>query len=266
MNEFLIESTNIGDHFSVGAEMIYYFGSLTRNSNVIFGTDASMRDIFTGWEYDVDAMSGRVGVQYFNTFENKLDLTVGATYRFASNMDGEYERFATAGSGNMVDTLKMESTPGYKVEIPSEIGFGVSLRKHDKWLVGFDYLNQNWKKSHFGDTPGVDFKASASTSYKVGFEYIPNRYDIRYYLKRVTYRLGAYYDQTYLNIGGNQVNAAGVTFGMSMPVFRLYNAITWSVDFGQRGALENNMVRERYVQFNFNLNLHDLWFIKRKYN
>ncbi len=267
INQFFIgAATNIGDHFSVGAEMIYYFGSLTRNSNVIFGTDVSIRDIYTGWEYDVDAISGRVGAQYFNTLDGNIDLTVGATYRFASNMDGEYIRFAKAVGGSAVDTVQMVTTPGYKVEIPSEFGFGFSFRKQDKWMIGFDYMRQNWEDSHFGDTPGVDFKANASNSFKVGIEYIPNRYDIRYYLKRVTYRLGAYYDQTYLNVGGNNVNAAGVTFGMSMPIFRWYNAITWSVDLGQRGALKNNMVRERYIQLNFNLNLHDIWFVKRKYN
>ena len=62
------------------------------------------------------------------------------------------------------------------------------------------------------------------------------------------------------------MDAYGFTFGMSMPIFRWYNAISWSVDMGQRGSLDLNQVRERYVQFNVNLNLHDLWFIKRKYN
>ena len=264
---FIGAATNIGDHFSVGAEMLYYFGKLTRNSNVIFVTDYSLRDIETGWDYKVNAMSGRVGAQYFNTIGKNTELTLGATYRSATDLDGDYNRFIKAVSkSNQTDTIKMESTPGYKVEVPSELGLGFSLRKADKWMVGFDYVMQDWKGSHFGDTPGVDFKASTSNSFKLGLEYIPNRYDIRYYLKRVTYRFGAYYDETYLNIGGNQVNAAGITFGMSMPVFRWYNAITWSVDLGQRGALDNNMVRERYVQFNINLNLHDMWFIKRKYN
>ena len=109
-------------------------------------------------------------------------------------------------------------------------------------------------------------KPSVASSYKFGFEFTPNKYDIRYYLKRATYRLGAYYDQTYININGNQVNAAGVTFGMSLPVFRWYNAISWSVDFGQRGSLEKDMVRERYIQFNINFNMHDMWFIKKRYN
>ena len=263
---FVGAASNIGDHFSAGAEMIYYFGALTRNSNVEFVTDASIRDIRTGWEYSVGAISGRAGLQYFNTVGNNIEFTAGATYRFAANLNGDFTRFATAVAGSTIDTIKMESVSGYEVEVPSEFGFGFSFRKADKWLAGFDYVGQNWKGSHFGDTSGDKFEAVNSSSFKVGFEYIPNRYDIRYYLKRVTYRFGAYYDKTYLNLGGNRVNAAGFTFGMSMPIYRWYNALSWSVDFGQRGSLENNMVKEKYIQLNFNLNLHDMWFIKRKYN
>ena len=262
---FVGAATNIGEHISVGAEMLYYFGNLTRNSNVDFVTDLSIRDIKTGWEYRVNAFSAKAGVQYFNTIANKLDLTVGATYRFASNLKGDHIRFATAvGGGSATDTIKMEAVPGYEVEIPGEFSFGFSLRKQDKWMIGLDYIMQDWSGSDFGDDS--NFKSCASNSFRLGIEYIPNRYDIRYYLKRVTYRAGAYYDQTYFNIGGSQVEAYGFTFGMSMPIFRWYNAISWSVDMGQRGSLDLNQVRERYVQLNVNLNLHDLWFIKRKYN
>ena len=192
---------------------------------------------------------------------------MGATYRFATKLDGDYTRIATMDMGGYpVDTVTMEAVQGYKVEIPSEISFGVSLKKTDKWMVGFDYTRQDWKGTSFGNMSDEGFNPVTSNSFRVGFEFIPNRYDIRYYLKRATYRLGAYYDESYISIGGNQVNAAGVTFGMSLPVFRWYNALTWSVDLGQRGSLKNDMVRERYVQLNINLNLHDMWFIKRKYN
>ena len=268
INQFFVGGAlNVTPHLAVGGEMIYYFGALTRNSNVLFDTDYSMRDIKTGWDYDMNAIGGRVGLQYFNEVAENTMLTVGATYRFATNLDGNYTRFATVEmNGNVVDTVKMDVVSGYKVEIPSELAFGVSLRKADKWMVGFDYVRQDWGGTTFGETPGIDFKPVTSNSFRVGFEYVPNRYDIRYYLKRATYRFGAYYDQSYLKIGGNQVNAAGITFGMSLPIFRWYNSLTWSVDFGQRGSLENNMVKEKYLQLNVNLNLHDLWFIKRKYN
>lgn len=260
-------AVNLAPYLSLGAEMIYYFGALNRNSNVIFGTDYSIRDITTGWDYDMSAMGGRIGVQYFNEVAANTTLTIGATYRFSTELDGNYSRFASVEvNGTPVDTVMMESYDNYKVEIPSEIAFGFSLRKKDKWLVGFDYTRQDWKGSYFGETPGVDFKPGTASSFKVGVEFIPNRYDIRYYLKRATYRVGAYYDESYINIGGNKVNATGVTFGMSLPVFRWNNAFSWSVDLGQRGSLKNGMVRERYVQLNINMNLHDMWFIKRKYN
>ena len=125
-------------------------------------------------------------------------------------------------------------------------------------------MNQNWSADAAENMAIENFRPVASQSFRLGIEFIPNMYDIRYYMKRVTYRFGAYYDKSYINIGGNQVNAAGITFGMSLPVFRWYNAVTWSLDLGQRGALTNDMVRERYVQLNLNFNMHDLWFIKKR--
>lgn len=256
---------NLSKNFSVGAEFIYYFGALNRYSNVLFPSDASVRDINTGWDYDISAISARVGAQYFANIAKNTVLTIGATYRFESNMDGDFTRYACTTSSSQIDTVTISTTPGYEVQIPTEFSAGFSIKKRDKWMFGFDYVRQDWSKSFFGETPGVDFKPSVSSSMRAGFEYIPNRYDIRYYMKRVTYRIGAYYDKTYVNINGNQVNAAGITLGMSMPIFRWYNAVTWSVDLGQRGSLENDMVRERYIQFNLNFNLHDMWFIKKRY-
>ena len=263
---FVGGAMNFFKHFSIGGEFIYYFGNMNRYSNVLFTTDASVRDINTGWDYKVNAISGRAGLQYFGKIAKNTTLTLGATYRFDTKMGGDYTRYACTTSSSQIDTVSLVTTPGYKVEIPAEMAFGFSVRKKDKWMFGADYVKQDWSGSFFGESSGVEFTPSVSTSYKVGFEYIPNRYDIRYYMKRVTYRFGAYYDQTYININGNQVNAAGITFGMSMPIFRWYNAVTWSVDLGQRGSLENNMVRERYAQFNLNFNLHDMWFIKKRYN
>lgn len=256
---------NLSKNFSVGAEFIYYFGALNRYSNVLFTTDGSARDINTGWDYSINAISARAGLQYFGKIAENTMLTIGATYRFESNLDGDFTRYACASSSSQIDTVMLTSVKGYKVDIPMEFSAGFSVKKKDKWMFGFDYVRQDWQDSFFGETPGVDFRPSVASSFRVGFEYIPNRYDIRYYMKRATYRIGAYYDETYVNIGGKQVNAAGITLGMSLPIFRWYNGLTWSVDLGQRGSLENNMVRERYVQFNVNFNLHDMWFIKKRY-
>ena len=256
---------NVTKFFAVGAEMVYYFGALNRYSNVVFKSDGSFRNIRTGWDYDVKALSGRFGAQLFFPMGEKMEFAAGATYRLATKLKGEYSHYAFAGAAPSEDTISFTSFNSVAMDIPTEYSAGISIRKKDKWMVGFDYMNQNWKPEAAEDMAIENFKPVAAQSFRLGIEYIPNMYDIRYYMKRVTYRFGAYYDKSYINIGGNQVNAAGITFGMSLPVFRWYNAVSWSVDLGQRGALTNDMVRERYVQFNLNFNMHDLWFIKKKY-
>ena len=110
------------------------------------------------------------------------------------------------------------------------------------------------------------FSASTAQSVRAGFSIVPNRNDIRYYSKRVTYRAGAYWDQASCKLDGKAINAVGITLGATLPVFRWSNGLTLGVDFGQRGALTGNMVRERYVNFNIGINIFDIWFLKPMYN
>ena len=67
-------------------------------------------------------------------------------------------------------------------------------------------------------------------------------------------------------LNGQQVNATGFTLGIGIPVFRYYNSVNLGIDFGQRGTLDKNLVRERYFLFTVSFNLHDIWFIKPLYN
>jgi Outer membrane protein transport protein (OMPP1/FadL/TodX). len=266
INKFFIGGAmNFAKNFSFGAEFIYYFGALDRYSNVLFETDLSARDINTGWNYKLNALSGRFGLQYFKEMGDKY-LTVGATYSLKSDLKGDYTRYVHAVSNNSkIDTVQNSVVNNYKTTIPAEIAAGFSYGKKDKWLVGFDYSRQDWEKINIGNIDGVDFKPSVASSFKLGFEYIPNKYDIRYYFKRVTYKGGAYYDKSYINVNGNQIDAYGITFGMSLPIYMYYNSINWSVDIGQRGTLKNDLVRETYIQFNVNISLHDIWFRKKRY-
>lgn len=263
---FIGAAVNLFKHFSLGAEYIYYFGALNRYSNVLFNTETSLRTLETGWDYSLGASSGKIGLQYFGKLGEKknLDLTIGATYRIPTNLRGDLTRYAYA-KGATTDTISHITADNAKIKIPAEFSVGFSLRKQDKWMVGADYMTQDWNKSTFAETPGVDFTPSVASYYKVGFEFIPNKYDIRYYMKRVTYRVGAYYEKSYVKIGGQQINAAGFTLGMSLPIYKWYNAVNVAVDFGQRGTVKNNLVRERYVQFIINISLHDIWFVKHRY-
>jgi len=129
-----------------------------------------------------------------------------------------------------------------------------------------DWTMQDWSKSAFDKTPGINMTTCSQQSFKVGGEIIPNKYDIRYYLKRVTYRAGLYYNQGYIALDGLPIDSKGITFGASFPIYRFNTSMSMSVDMGQMGTLSNNLIRERYMKFTFGLNLIDIWFQKSLYN
>lgn len=262
---FVGASMVFAKNFSVGAEFLYYFGSINRQNNTLFSTSANNNSIQTGWDYDVRSYSGKFGIQYEQPLKNNSFLSFGATYRLGSNLQGDitnYNYSISQGGGR--DTISFGTYQDTKIRIASEIGVGISYKKKDKWSIGFDYLRQDWNKTEFKETSRI-FSPLASESFKAGFEIIPNRYDSRYYLKRVTYRGGAYFDRSYVSINGHQINDCGITFGASFPIFRWYNAIGVAVEIGQRGTQKNNLVRENYVNFIVNISLHDIWFQKYKY-
>ena len=81
---FVGGAMNFLKNFSIGAQYIYYFGSLDRYSNVLFGTDASIRSITTGWDYSLGASSVKAGLQYFREFG---EMEFGETIRRIVKLD-----------------------------------------------------------------------------------------------------------------------------------------------------------------------------------
>lgn len=262
---FVGAAMNFLKDFSIGAEMIYYFGNLERHSDLLYTTNGTTSTVATGWDYSLGAIGGRVGLQYFKELGKDKELTVGATYRFGVDLKGDLTRYSHSVIDADIDTIYSSVKKDYIQRIPGEFAAGVSFKKKDKWMIGFDYKRQDWKSSSLSEISEVGYSPATASSFRVGFEFIPNKYDIRYYLKRVTYRVGAYYDKTYIDMYGNQVNAMGITIGSSFPIYRLYNSLNWALDFGKRGSLKDGMVREMYFQVHINVSLHDIWFVKKKY-
>lgn len=254
--------------FSVGAEVIYYFGSLDKAYNQTFA-DASYNSVTSTDNLLIRATTGKFGLQYEQSLGRGSSLVIGATYKLKTGIRGRTVSSETLGS--ISDTLRYNTSNNSAVSIADEFGVGISFRKSDRWSVELNYLRSGWNKSGFENVNGfsVDsdafFSTTATNSFRAGFEIVPNRNDIRYYRKKIAYRVGAYYDQSYYRLDGNKINSVGVTFGVTLPVFKLYNGITLGVDAGQKGSMKHNMVRERYAMFVIGFNIHDIWFHKPKY-
>jgi hypothetical protein len=266
--------------FSIGAEGQYYFGKLNKNSTFDLAS-TGFRDIYSGYEMHLKSYSGKFGVQYETPAMGNVTAVIGATYRLKSNFSGHVDRYeiqtissindSTPSPRTFTDTLGKRN----RVGLAQEIGAGFSLRGN-KWTAEVNYLRSDWSSCGLDNVPGFAcvgsavFSATTSQSVRAGFSYVPNRNDIRYYRRRVTYRAGAYWDQAYYKVDGSNINAFGLTFGATLPVFSnrtgVTNGLTVGIDIGQRGSTAGNLVRERYINFNIGLNLLDIWFLKPRYD
>ena len=275
---FIGAGVTFWDRLSLGAEAIYYLGNIDKVTNMDY-SDASYRSINSGSDLAVRGVTGKFGLQYEQKLGGDVSMVVGATYRLGTNMRGFATNYGYANQSSVSDTLnfKVDTLQRSGVRIGDELGVGISIRGGEKWSVEFDYTRSDWRTSKMDTAPGfavngsMNFTSAVSQSFRAGFEIVPNRNDIRYYLKRCAYRAGAYFDQEYYKVNGNHVYTYGITLGVTLPVFRWYNGLSIGVDFGQRAynprTLDNySMIREQYVAFNIGFNIHDIWFQKPRYN
>ena len=275
---FLGAGATFWKRVSVGAEVIYYFGNIDKIVNMDYA-NTSYRSINSGNDIAVRGITGKFGLQYEQKVAGNVSIIAGATYRLGTNLSGYSTTYGYANQSSVSDTLnfRVDTLKNSGVRFGDELGVGISVKGGDKWTAEFNYTRSDWTTSGMGSAAGfavkgnMNFTPAVSQSFRAGFEIVPNRNDIRYYLKRCAYRAGVYYDQEYYKVNGNDIHTYGITLGVTLPVFRWYNGISVGVDFGQRAfnpktASESNVVREQYVAFNLGFNIHDIWFQKPRYN
>lgn len=258
---------------SIGAEAIYYFGNIDKVTNMDY-SNSSYRSVNSGSDLMVRGTTGKFGLQYEQKLGGDVSMIIGATYRLSTSLKGNALNYRYANQDSVTDTLKYQENDLRKagLKFADELGVGISVKGGEKWTAEFNYLRSDWRNSGFDSAGGFSVKSDTETftstvsqSFRAGFEIVPNRNDIRYYLRKCAYRAGVYYDQSYYKLNGNSVNSMGVTLGVTLPVFRLYNGLTLGVDLGQRASTRNNMIRERYATFMVGFNIHDIWFQKVQY-
>jgi hypothetical protein len=270
---FLGAGVTFWKSLSLGAEWIYYFGNIDKVTNMDY-SDSSYRSVNSGTDLDISGTTGKFGLQYEQKLGGDVSMIVGATYKLGTKMKGYSTNYRYANQSSVTDTLSynVDTLAMSGVRFADELGVGISVKGGDKWSAELNYLRSDWSNSRMDNQKGFSaigssvFTSTVSQSIRAGFEITPNRNDIRYYLKRCSYRAGVYYDRAYYKLDGNNVNSMGVTLGFTLPIpGYFYNGVSLGVDLGQRASTRNNMIRERYAMFVIGFNIHDKWFRKNQY-
>ena len=265
LNQFFAgASALLWNRLSIGAEYDLYFGTISKYSMSQF-SDASYRAQTLGDTLQVRAHTAKFGLQYEQPIGTGK-MVVGATYRLKAKVTGHAIEYSNISELD----LGQHELDKDNISLGDELGVGLSYYQGDKWSMEFDYIRGDWTGSNFDAVRGFRnngvyaFTTSKSQSFRAGFELTPNRNDIRYFFRRCTYRFGAYMDQSYYQVDGNNITSAGITLGMTVPVYQGYNGITFAIDLGQRG-FGTAFVKEKYVGFHIGFNIFDIWFRKPQY-
>ncbi len=201
----------------------------------------------------------------------KRDNSAIKTQRYMVRIGGTFDPgFGLNGTqvirytnSSLVDTLSYDTGA---VSLPSKLGFGVSLSKPNKWMVAADITLQDWSKFSFFGQPNT---LNKSLGAHIGGEWIPEIGSTKF-RNKIAYRLGGYYNQTFLTLDAQPIKEIGVTAGVGLPIGfynpfgKSYSRINLGLSLSKRGTLEANLLQEMTIQFRLGVNLNDVWFIKRR--
>lgn len=261
-------------NISIGINTSYLFGTIDRTQNISFPDSLNMLGTLVNNSITIGDLYFDLGIQYQTQLNEKTRLVLGATYMPKLNLSAKRNYIAQSylGEINQIqilrDTIASSIDEAGKIVMPTGYGFGFSVEREGKWLVGADFKMQNWEEYE-----SFNVKDSLRNSYTmaVGGQYTPDMFNSYSYFKRIDYRLGAKYTKSNLNIKDKDIDEIGMTFGFGFPVKRtaLHRSIAkinLGFEVGRRGTLDNNLIQENYVKMFFGVTIYQTWFMKRRYD
>ncbi len=268
LNQFYVGNAFQLKNLSVGVNAAYIFGYLDRTSTVSSPDSIYYLALRLSNGTRINGFHYNLGLQYEKKINTDWTMQVGLVYSATAKLNAKRDSFAYTffSSGEDYEKIKdtiidAENTKG-KINLPYSLGGGIIIKKSNILMMGFDYQMQNWNNySSFGEKDSL--KNSWVTSF--GMEYTPIHTNLSSYWKRVHYRVGARYAKTYLQLRNNQLSESAVSFGFGLPLKRSKTSFNIGFELGQRGTLENNLIKEQFGRIILNVSFNEFWFFKRRF-
>lgn len=256
--------------FSLGVNVAYSFGNIINDyyANPATSGQSLVEHVMQIRDWDIV-----IGAQYTARLSKTERLSLGATFTPKKSLHGNtWVTTQETTLESVADTVASMKIGG-NYETPMSIGAGVSYthERTSRWMVEADITFQQWSKVKYSELrensnpdnvvfQGMDF--NNRTKYAIGGEFIPK---VRgNYFQRMAYRLGAYYNNDYLNIQGNKLKEYGVTAGFGFNTPEGKTMINLGFEWKHRKATPAKLISENYFNITLGINVNELWFWQRR--
>lgn len=247
--------------FAIGASYEYYTGKTEQNSTVDFDDLSDFNDVtytlkksFRGIGTSIGIISGDlsdiVGVDGIENFH------VGVSYNYVANLDVDTNLTSSTSIGTI------ENSKGIvEIEYPSRISTGLSFTYDKNYLILVDYYYQPWSNYKFNGL--VDNNLRDFSKISLALEYSQNERRLSSSVwEQMTFRGGLSYEQTQYSINGEDITKYSVFAGLSFPLGP-GNTIDLGVEYGARGTIDSNLLKENQFNGFISISFGELWFIRQ---
>ena len=265
---YLSLAYQITPEFSIGAESNYNFGkientAISKQIDLELGTRAKNVSELHGFSFNFGALYKKMVTQ-------NLELSGSITYSPGTDLSSD--NYRKLGSVSILPTgvfpvdereVEVENS---KFLFPSQLTFGAGISKPKHWGIGGDFTLQEASNFTNRGTITENVSYNKASKMRVGGFYIPDYNAFGSYSKRVVYRAGFRYEKTGLEVQSHEINEFGISFGLGLPVGRLFSNVNLGFEVGQRGTTDFGLIQENFFNTFLSFSLNDRWFEKRLYD
>ena len=272
-------------NMSIGANGYYVFGNINNTGRLIYPPGAGIYNTKRVRDTQIKDAYATAGIQMHFDIDSirKRDLrdnvriTIGYNVSLPNSMRasastlGTTFKYETFERERVIDTMFINNVSG-RIKLPLIHGVGLAIKKGDKFTFLADVEYQQWSTySYFNEVN--TFKNAMR--YSIGAQYVPSRATTTSsYFSRMHYRIGTRYCDGFIEVKNQKINDYALTAGIGMPVGRykfigkerIISFVNLSVEYGQSGTIQNNLVQQKYIRAVIGFTFNDKWFIKPKYD
>lgn len=264
-NLFLGTGLKITRKLSAGINMRMLFGQENRSYQVNFADYNNVYNNNAVEKLEMHGISFDYGLQYTTSLKKDYFITAGLSISPGKNYKTNYQQLSYKYTAyNTRDTISYTANDSTRTFLPATIGAGISVGKTNKFTASLDYVLTRWSAAKI---PGPGNYTADSRSCRFGIEYIPDKYSNFGIFQRLEYRLGGHFGDSYLIINNDQIKEYGASFGLGVPLRRTYSRVNFYFDYTRKSGSGTDILHiEDFYTMGVSLNLHDFWFIKRRYD
>ena len=249
-------------NLSVGVNAGYMYGSIDYQAAT--SPSSSSDQTINYRNLSVNSYNANFGIQYTQQLNKNDNLTVGLVYGLGHKLNSTYTTGTqVTDNSSFVQTNENKEEDGFG--IPHTFGVGLAYNKKKNLTVGLDYTIEKWSKVKYN---GLDNQYNDMSKVSAGIEYTPNTLG-RNYLKRISYRVGVYYNNSYLKLptcDGPKELGVSAGFGLPLHLFQRNTMLNITGQYVHLKPSVSNMLSENRFVIKLGLTFNEHWFMKWKVN